>query len=383
MRQYKSILFYGFVIFAMFFGSGNLVLPLQIGFLSGEHWIIGFLGLFLAGVILPFLGLLVIKLHKGDYSRFFGEAGFIAKICLPFFIVSLMGPFGVAPRCIVVAHGGVQYLLPNISLLSFSIFFSCITFALCLKDKIMVKILGKYLSPIKLTTLIALIAVGVINAPTALQEASASQTLMSGIFIAYQTMDLFAAFFFSAMLFKQIQDFLPKGTSDSDILKFSIKAGVVGFALLALIYLGLIFLSSHYAFLLHDMSPKTMLSAIAMHTMGGGAAIFIACAMFFSCLATAVALNNIYARYMCDLLNLAEERFPIVLLLTIITSFAMSLLDFGGIAAFLVPILEVSYPGLIALTIMSICYRKEHRIKMYVFWIITVLMTLKFVDVNY
>lgn len=374
MHQYKSILFYGFVIFAMFFGSGNLVLPLQIGFLSGNNWVAGFIGLLLTGIILPFLGLLVIKLYKGDYSSFFGEAGLVAKICLPFFILSLMGPFGVIPRCIIVAHGGVQYLAPNISLWSFSLFFVVVTFTLCLKDKIMIKILGKYLSPTKLVTLFGLIIAGLLQAPSATEDIHVAEAFTTGLLTAYQTMDLFAAFFFSAMLFKQIQDFLPTKTSEREVLMFSIKAGIVGFSILAIVYLGLVFLSSHYAFLLHNVSPKLMLPTIAMHTMGSAATVFIAGAMFFSCLATAIALSSVYTRYICDILKLESKRFSIVLFLTITISFAMSLLDFAGIAAFLVPILEMSYPGLIALTIMGLFWKKPNKTKMYIFWVITILM---------
>lgn len=378
MHQYKSILFYGFVIFAMFFGSGNLALPMQIGFLSGENWLIGFLGILLTGVVLPFLGLLVIKLYKGDYMSFFGEAGVIAKVCLPFFTLSLLGPFGVIPRCIVVAQGGIQYLLPDISLVEFSLFFSVVTFCLCIKDKIMIHILGKYLSPIKLITLITLIIFGVIYTPSIkLESTEVMETLKMSTLTAYQTMDLFAAFFFSSVIFKQIQDHLPNNTSDREVLSFSIKAGVVGFSLLALIYLGLVYLSAHYAFLLNNISPKKMLPVIAMHTMGNAATIVISCAMFFSCLATAITLSNIYAKYICDLLRLNSKRFPIVLAVSIIVSFVMSLLDFSGIAAFLVPMLEVSYPGLIVLTIMGICFRKTHKIKMYLFWVITIVMLLQ------
>ncbi len=122
--------------------------------------------------------------------------------------------------------------------------------------------------------------------------------------------------------------------------------------------------------------PEPMLPAIAMHTMGSSATMFIACAMFFSCLATAIALNNVFARYICDTFKLNDAKFPIVLLTTVSMSFAMSLLDFSGITAFLIPILEVSYPGLIALTLLGICFRKAHKMKQYVFWIITILMTM-------
>ena len=91
MQQHKHTLTYGFAIFAMFFGSGNLVFPIQIGQSSGQHWLAGFLGLCITGIILPFLGLYVIKLYNGSYKLFFGEAGKYAKIALPFFTLSLLG----------------------------------------------------------------------------------------------------------------------------------------------------------------------------------------------------------------------------------------------------------------------------------------------------
>lgn len=123
MKRYTQTFIYGFAIFSMFFGSGNLVFPLQIGQNSGKQWIFGFLGLFITGILLPFLGLFVIKLHRGSYTAFFGEAGAFARFSLPLFTLSLLGSFGVVPRCITVAHGGIEYIFPEIPLGVFSCFF--------------------------------------------------------------------------------------------------------------------------------------------------------------------------------------------------------------------------------------------------------------------
>lgn len=71
MKRYAHTFIYGFAIFSMFFGSGNLVFPLQIGQYSAQYWLLGFLGLFITGILLPFLGLFVIKLHRGSYNAFF------------------------------------------------------------------------------------------------------------------------------------------------------------------------------------------------------------------------------------------------------------------------------------------------------------------------
>lgn len=364
-----SILIYGFAIFAMFFGSGNLVFPLQIGASSGSHWLIGFFGLFLTGIALPFLGLFVIKLHKGNYYRFFNGAGKLAKIALPLFTLSLLGSFGVVPRCIAVAHGGLSYIFPEISLLPFSILFCAITFYFCLKDQRMITILGKWMSPVLLVSLIALIIFGIIQSDSPKAVTSSNTAFFNGFMTGYQTMDLFAAFFFSALIFKQISARLPKDTCDKQILKFAVLPSIIGSLMLAFIYLGFVYLGSHHP--LATIAPELMLPAIANEVMGPSATLVIAIAMIFSCLTTAVALNNIYARYLCDALSLGENRFTYILIATTACAFIISLLNFKGIAAFIAPALELSYPGLIALTIASIFLPYARRIKIILFWSIT------------
>ena len=54
-NMFKDILITGFAMFAIFFGSGNLIFPPQVGLLSGEYvfWAIG--GLALSGILFPML----------------------------------------------------------------------------------------------------------------------------------------------------------------------------------------------------------------------------------------------------------------------------------------------------------------------------------------
>lgn len=186
-------------------------------------------------------------------------------------------------------------------------------------------------------------------------------------------MDLFAAFFFSALIFSQIQQQMPRA-SNREILVFAIKPSILGAALLALIYFGFVFLGSHYTGLLKNIAPELMLPRIAAATLGSYATFFIGVAMFFSCLTTAVALNNLYARYLCTFFKMKEDKFYLFLLMTTGLSFIISLLDFKGIAAFLAPILELTYPGIIALTLMTILLQEKHRLKKAVFYAMTIFM---------
>lgn len=377
MSAYKQIFIYGFAIFAMFFGSGNLVFPLQIGQASGSQWLGGFLGLFLTGILLPFLGLLVIKLHRGSYRKFFAEGGKIAEFILPLFTLSLLGSFGVIPRCITVAHGGIEQLAPQMPLMAFSLAFCILTYIFCLRDHLMIQILGKWMTPILLISLIILILLGSFYAsPLENEQSTLIASFTTGFQTGYQTMDLFAAFFFSALIFRQIQEMNPQEKNHKAILKMALKPSIVGAGLLAIIYLGFVYLGAHYQSITQGIAPELILPTIALHILGEQATFLIAVIVIFSCLTTAIALNNIYARYLCDLLKIKNCFFPLVLGSTIGTSFLISLMDFQGIASFLSPALKISYPGLILLTIMSIFSKGHPRLKKAAFYGVILLTVL-------
>lgn len=375
MQHYRLILVYGFAIFVMFFGSGNLVFPLQIGYASESHWLAGFAGLLMTGILLPLMGLFVIKLYHGSYQRFFAEAGNVASLLLPLVMLSLLGSFGVVPRCITVAYGSMNYIFPHLSLTVFSLLFCAVTFLLCLNDRLMVKVLGKWMSPILLITLLLLIAIAAVKAPPVHQHGSMASALSNGFFTGYQTMDLFAAFFFSALIFQQIQQQMPQASA-RELIRFAIKPSILGASLLAIIYFGLVYLGAHYSFLIEGISPEKMLPGIAAHAMGKQATLFMAITMFFSCLTTAIALNNLYARYLCTLFKFQDKQFPKFLMITTLLAFTISLLDFKGIAAFLAPVLQLTYPAIIVLTVLCLLLRRQQSLKAWAFYLMTLGMVI-------
>ncbi len=372
----KHIFLYGFSIFSMFFGSGNLVFPLMVGIENIDNWFAGFVGFFCTGIILPFLGLFVIKLHRGNYLDFFAEAGGLARFAIPLFTLSLLGSFGVIPRCITVAHGGLDFLSYNISLSTFSIIFCIACFFMCLNDKLMFAILGKFLTPILLLFLVILIAIGFCNAePIMINNEFFNKNFINGFFRGYATMDLFAAFFFSSLVFKQFEKIVDE-TEGKSIIKSALAPSIFGAILLSFVYLGFVYLGSHYSSLVKGLDGELILPTIANHLLGQNGALIIAIIIIFSCLTTAIALNSIYARYLCSFKLIGENNFPMVLFITTIIAFIISLLDFDGIAAILSPLLDISYPGLIALTILSICTNRFKILKMLSFYGVIILMLL-------
>ncbi len=371
----NSIFLLGFSIFAMFFGSGNLVFPMQIGSECLNLWQVGFLGLLLSGIIVPFAGVFAIKRYQGSYDQFFKELGFGAHIIIPLILLSLLGSFGIVPRCITVAFGGFHVFEPKIPLWIFSLCFSVICFLVGLKDTRMLSIIGKFMTPVKLTTLALIIVVGVFSAtklPVSLYTPSSAFEL--GLMQGYQTMDLIAGFFFASLIFKHIEQKYGPGVSAKTIFWLSAKASLIGASVIALAYGGLVYLGASYVDVISNVPSTEMLPTLTKYLLGNYSTIVIALTMGFSCLATATALNNLYADFLRNTFKLKSEFFPLVLGGTTLVSFALSLLDFNGISEFLTPILDVIYPGLIGYTLASLMYPKPHLLKKITFYGITLAM---------
>ena len=64
----KNTFVVGFMLFAIFFGAGNLIFPPKLGFESGEHFFPSILGFITTGVGLPLLGIIVSAFYEGGYK---------------------------------------------------------------------------------------------------------------------------------------------------------------------------------------------------------------------------------------------------------------------------------------------------------------------------
>lgn len=355
MKNWSLIFSTGLAMFSMFFGSGNLVFPLVVGQMSEGHFTWAALGLLLTGVLIPFLGILAILLFQGSSRDFFGRLGKPATFWIPLIALSLMGPFGVLPRCITVAHGAFKLLLPGTELWVFSLVACALIFFLTIRKHRIVSVLGAVLTPILLLSLAAIAFFGFKTATfpqTTLTSVWGSFKL--GVFQGYQTMDLLAAFFFSTFVLQHLQT---KRMEPSRLLPVFFKSALVGAGLLALIYVALVFLGAGFASELTSMPPEEMLGYVAQASLGPWAAPIVCCAVILACLTTAIVLAALFADFFKK--EIAKDKAPtsVALILTLAIAFCVSTLHFSGIARFLGPILEITYPALIVLTFVNIFHK--------------------------
>ncbi|MBN9378810.1 MAG: hypothetical protein BGO14_03640 [Chlamydiales bacterium 38-26] len=345
----------GFALFAMFFGSGNLVFPLLVGTESQGHYLLSSFGIILTGVLVPFMGVLAILLYKGDTREFLGTMGRPAKFWFPLIALSLMGPFGVLARCITVAHGSFTLLFPSCTLIPFSLAFCGIIFLLTANKNRIIPFLGSTLTPFLLVALLAIISAGIWNAEVKAPEGShVLSAFRTGALQGYQTMDLLAAFFFSTFI---IQHLTQKFSSDDEpqaLVKVFLKSAFIGGSLLSIVYCGLVYLGSAYAVQLNDVPPQAMLGVVSQNTLGVFSAPIVCVTVVLACFTTAVVLTSLFADFFRQEVSKNFINVPVSLGVTLGIAFGVSTLEFSGIAAFLAPILETLYPALIVLTLVNI-----------------------------
>lgn len=360
MKNKALILSTGFAMFSMFFGSGNLVFPLLVGQQSEGHYFLSALGIVLTGVLVPFLGVLAMMLCKGSLQEFFRSlGGKVGTFIFSLIGLTLIGPLGVLPRCIVVAHGAFQQLFPSASLVWVSLGLCVVIYFLTSNRNKIIPVLGSILTPVLLLAVLAISLIAIFKEPLPAVSTSgfAWNSFKDGFFNGYQTMDLLAAFFFSTFVIGHLQSISSKETSEKSSLITFFKASCVGGGLLAVVYFFLVLLGSIYAPKLGTIAPQELFGYVALQTLGTYAAPIMCIAVVLACLTTAVVLAALFAEFLQKDISREKVGSKTSLIVTLGIAFFMSTLNFSGIMGFLGPLVGMIYPALIVLTFVNIAHR--------------------------
>ena len=350
MKKNWLILTTGFALFAMFFGSGNLVFPITVGKESCGHYLFASMGILLTGVVVPFLGVLGMLLYKGNLNDYFSSFGKLGTFLFSFFALAIMGPFGVLARCLTVAHGAIEILFPQASLALTSLILCSIIFILTVNKNKIVSLLGSMLTPVLLLAIALITFFGITEANTVETiKDRGFEAFKNGFFQGYQTMDLLAAFFFSTFVIRHLQS-----KDEKSSLKVFLRSSLVGASILSLVYVSLVFLGNNFSSILQDTQPQEMLGIISLASLGKYAAPCVCITVVLACMTTAIVLTSLFSDFLRNEVSKGKIKEKYSLLITLIIGFSVSTLDFAGIAKILGPILEVIYPALIMLTLLNI-----------------------------
>lgn len=347
----------GFAMFSMLFGAGNIAFAVSIGQYAQDKNFFAILGLLITAVGVPFLGLIAMTLFNGDYKSFFDRIGKVPGFLVAVVILGLIGPFGAIPRCIALSYSTIKMYMPEMSLPLFSLCACCFIAAFTMKRTSILQLVGYVLTPLKLGSLVFIIIKGLYYSPTAPVTAHTDLTVfLHGLQDGYQTMDLLGAFFLCSV----VMDCLRKNMDISNpsnykqLIKQALKSMCIGATLLGAIYIGFSYVAAGYSGVLANTSTAELISAIAIHVLGADAALMVCFTVTIACMTTAIALTTVFAEFIHKDLTNGKVSYPTGLIVTLLITYAVSTLDFHGIAQMLKPILQVCYPALITLSFMNI-----------------------------
>ncbi len=357
--QTQSQSFYlGLAMFSMFFGAGNIIFPLAVGQYAGSENLYGAAGLILTGTIMPIGGVIAMILFDGNYSAFFGRLGKVPGFCLALLTISLLGPLGSTPRCIALSYTTLKSALFGLHPILFSAAACGLVFLLSFRKNRILPILGWVLTPILLTSLIGIIIIGLWtpSTPHSIQESSFS-IFLHGLKEGYNTMDLLAAFFFSSAIVRILKD---TSSTSGSYVSTALGASVIGGILLGAIYIGFSSVAALHGSNLSHVCKDELLTALVLKIAGPYATALVSITVAVACLTTAIALISAFTDFLQKEVFQNKIRYETLLAGSLLLTFFISTFEFTGISAFLGPILQICYPGLILLTFLNIAYRLKN-----------------------
>lgn len=357
---FMEILPIGLMLFASFFGAGNLIFPPALGQSAGVNFLPAAAGFCTTGVGIPLLGIIAIGLLRASNPEALALPVH-PKFAKALIVVTVLtiGPFFAIPRT-----GAVSFdvgILPFISaenydlgLALYSLFFFVVTYFLSVNPSKIVDWVGKILTPLLLIS-IAILVVQVFMHPMGEPQQAggyyASMPYLKGFQEGYYTMDLLATMLFGTVVIDSIK---VRGISEGSVLtRTCIMAGIIAAVLLAAIYFSLTYTgaTSVAVFGVSD-NGAIALSSIANYYMGTAGNVVLCLMIFFACLTTSIGLTVSAGSYLEQVLKYKMQYQRIAAIICIF-SFAVSNVGLTKIISLSGPVLCLLYPIVIVLVMMA------------------------------
>lgn len=193
----KDILALGLMHFALFVGAGNIIFPPLIGYSYSNSIILSSIGFILTGVGLPILGTIAICKFNGSIDLLSRSAGKILSTLIIVTTYLCIGPLFATPRTATVSFeiGIYPFIHDENSLIYFSFIYFSLVGYLSLHPSSLLDMVGKFLTPIKITALAILIlgAFYLVPKSSELEPVTHTQSpFLFGLTNGYLTMDTLA-----------------------------------------------------------------------------------------------------------------------------------------------------------------------------------------------
>ena len=294
----------GLMLFALFFGAGNLIFPPVLGASAGDRLPAVMAGFLITGVLLPLIAVIAVSTSGegilGLARRVGGRFGAVA----PAAVYLSIGPLYAIPRVVTVAYElatrPVLELLgaapDRWTLPAHAAGFLAVSVLIALRPSRLADRVGRWLTP-ALLILIAVLCVATIAGDDVVERAAsgpyAAAPFSTGLTQGYLTMDVLAATVFGIVV---IQTLRSRGIgSTGRVVRATAAAGGIAAALLAAVYIGLAMIGTRTGGAADD--GTALLRSAASSALGPAGVIVFAAIVILACLTTSVGLLSAWAGY--------------------------------------------------------------------------------------
>lgn len=348
-RAYIAV---GLMLFALFFGAGNLIFPASLGQHAGENVWWAVLGFIITGVGLPLLGVMAMgysgcKNVQELASRVHPAYGLIFTILLYLSI----GPAFAIPRTGTVSYEiAIKPFLANggsdMSQTIFLVVFFIVSLWLAINPQKLVQRIGKVLTPALLVTIVVLIIkslidpMGAYQAPTK-EYGTAGIAVLQGFLDGYNTLDALASLVFGILVIEFVM--LSGAKTKQEVTASTFKAGLIAVGCLGFVY---VFIANIGATSVQQLgildTGAPVLADSAKILFGNLGAMILAVIVLLACLTTSIGLITSCATYFHSVFGgLGYKAYAV---LFAVVSFFIGMFGLKTIIVSAIPVLMFLYP---------------------------------------
>lgn len=347
----------GFMLFALFFGAGNLIFPAAMGQASGTSLWWAVLGFCITGAGLP---LAAVAAFGYSGCRDLQEAAGRVHPWYGIFycVISYLsiGPCFAIPRTGTVSFEiAVRPFLgdaaPEWAMPAFLLVFFAVSLWFAVSPSKLVDRIGKVLTP----SLFAVIAILIVKSiltpmgvPQAPSEAYATPMVaaVQGVLDGYNTLDAIAAVVFATLVVSLVKEM---GVEEpAEIAKTVYKTGAVAVIALAVIYVFIAKLGAESVSAIGmQETGAPVLAESAKILFGNAGAVLLAVIVLLACLSTAIGLITCCAAYFMELVG--HFKYKTWAVIFSVVSYLIALFGLKTIIVSTIPVLMFIYPLVVAL----------------------------------
>ncbi len=377
------------IIFAVLFGAGNLIVPTTLGYESTVNLLPAISGFLLTDVLLTIIGIIAFVSIKGNVEEITDKIGKRFTLIYMYILEILIGPAFVIPRTAVVSYELAidPFINSNnnktLILLIFAFIYFFITLVCCLYSSKSIQFISKYIIPILLLIIIAIIIGAILwpissNTNTMPQYNYKNSPFVAGMLKGYLTMDTLCSITIVSIIINKLKDM--NITNHNSIIKNTILASIISGIILSSIYIGL-----SYIGFTSDSTKKwanggTILVQSIIHSFGNISTIAIIFAFIIACFTSAVTLTIGFSEYFDSRFN--KLKYKQIVVICVLISFLFSTLGFNSLMNIFTPILNIVYPIIIVIIGLTIFKNHVNNITAKTSVTITIILNLIYIFYN-